>query len=57
MQDDALKSARDQLVLELNIERNKTASTGVQSKIVKIRDIRRTIARINTVLNKRGAKK
>jgi len=57
MQEDALASTRDQLVLELNIERSKTASTGVQSKIVKIREIRRTIARINTMLKERGAKK
>ncbi len=56
MQNDALASTRDQLVLELNIERNKTASTGVQSKIVKVREIRRTIARINTMLKERGAK-
>lgn len=53
---DALKTARDQLILELNTERSKTASTGVQSKIVKTREIKRTIARINTVLKERGAK-
>jgi ribosomal protein L29 len=56
MQDDLLASTRDQLVLELNVEKSKTASTGVQSKIVKIREIRRTIARINTMLRERGAK-
>lgn len=53
---DALKTTRDQLVLELNIERRKIASTGVSSKVVKTREIRRTIARINTILNERGAK-
>jgi ribosomal protein L29 len=56
MPNETLASTRDQLVLELNIEKSKTASTGVQSKIVKIREIRRTIARINTILKKRGAK-
>ena len=53
---DALKTTRDQLVLELNIEKRKIASTGVSSKVVKTREIRRTIARINTILNERGAK-
>ncbi len=56
MSDDVLANTRDQLVLELNIEKSKTASTGVQSKIVKIREIKRTIARINTMLKERGAK-
>lgn len=56
MPDETLKSTRDQLSLELNIERSKTASTGVQSKIVKTREIRRTIARINTILKQRGAR-
>ena len=46
----------DQLSLELSIERRKIASTGVSSKIVKNREIRRTIAKINTVLKERGAK-
>lgn len=57
LQDDVLKGTRDQLALQLSIERSKTASTGVQSKIVKIRDMRRTIARIETILKERGAKK
>ncbi len=56
MTSEALKTARDQLILELNIEKSKAASTGVQSKIVKTREIRRTVARINTVLRERGAK-
>ncbi len=51
-----MKEKLDQLVLELNIERRKIASTGVSSKVVKTREIRRTIARINTILKERGAK-
>ncbi|HVC58026.1 MAG TPA: 50S ribosomal protein L29 [Candidatus Acidoferrales bacterium] len=54
--DSALKTTMDSLVLELNIEKRKTASTGVSSKVVKTREIRRTIARIQTILNQRGAK-
>jgi ribosomal protein L29 len=56
LNNDSLKTTLDQLVLELNIERRKIASTGVSSKIVKTREIRRTIARIKTILNERGAK-
>lgn len=52
----ALETTRENLVLELNIEKRKIASTGVSSKVVKTKDIRRTIARINTILNERGAK-
>jgi ribosomal protein L29 len=51
-----LKTTLNQLVLELNIEKRKIASTGVSSKVVKTREIRRTIARINTILKERGAK-
>ncbi len=57
MQDSALKSKMDELALELAIEKRKVASTGVSSKVVKIRDIKKTIARIKTVLNERGALK
>ncbi len=53
---DALKSTLNQLVLDLNIEKRKIASTGVSSKVVNTREIRRTIARINTILKERGAK-
>jgi ribosomal protein L29 len=56
LSDESLKTTLNQLVLELNIERRKIASTGVSSKVVKTREIRRTIARINTILNERGAK-
>jgi large subunit ribosomal protein L29 len=52
---DNLKSKLDELRIELAIEKRKVASTGVASKVVKTKDIRRTIARINTILNERGA--
>ncbi len=55
--DGSLKTTLEQLVLELNIERRKIASTGVSSKAVKTRDIKRTIARIMTILKERGAKR
>ena len=45
-----------QLQLELNTERRKIAATGVSSKSGKTRSIKRTIARINTVLKERGAR-
>ena len=54
--DGVLNGMIGQLSLELSIERRKIASTGVSSKIVKNREIRRTIAKINTVLKERGAK-
>lgn len=56
LQDSALKSKLQELALELGIEKRKVASTGVASKVVKTRNIRRTIARIQTILNERGAK-
>ncbi len=55
MQDAALKGKRGDLELELAIEKRKIASTGVSSKVVKTKEIRRTIARINTILKERGA--
>jgi len=51
-----LKERRNQLLLELNIEKRKIASTGVSSKTVKTRELRRTIARINTLLKEKGVK-
>ena len=47
----------NELALELGIEKRKIASTGVASKVVKTREIRRTIARIQTILKERGATK
>jgi ribosomal protein L29 len=57
LQDEVLKVRLNDLGLELAIERRKVASTGVASKVVKIRDIKRTIARIQTVMNERGARR
>ncbi|MCL4371990.1 50S ribosomal protein L29 [Candidatus Marsarchaeota archaeon] len=57
MQDAALRAKIDDLNLELAIERRKVAATGVSSKVVKIKEIKRAIARINTVLTERGANK
>ncbi len=54
--DSALQIKLNDLNLELSIEKRKTASTGVASKVVKTREIRRTIARIKTVLGQRGVK-
>ncbi|HIH50167.1 MAG: 50S ribosomal protein L29 [Candidatus Micrarchaeaceae archaeon] len=56
LSEDSLKTTRGNLELELNIEKRKIASTGVSSKVVKTKEIRRTIARINTILKERGAK-
>jgi len=55
LSDSALKQKNAELELELAIERRKIASTGVSSKVIKLKSIRKTIARINTLLNQRGA--
>ncbi|OJI06847.1 MAG: 50S ribosomal protein L29 [Candidatus Micrarchaeum sp. ARMAN-1] len=57
MQENALKTKVGELNLELAIEKRKVAATGVSSKVVKIREMKKTIARIKTVLNERGAEK
>ena len=54
--DPTLKVKLNELELELGIEKRKIASTGVASKVVKTRQIKRTIARIKTILAERGAK-
>ncbi len=56
LSDNALRQKNSELELELAIERRKIASTGVSSKVIKLKSIRKTIARINTLLNQRGAK-
>ena len=53
---DVLKSKRQQLSLDLSIEKRKIASTGVQSKKVKVRELRRTMAQILTLLKEKGVK-
>ena len=50
----SLISKLNDLELELAKERQKIKSTGVASKIIKLREIRKTIARIKTILSQRG---
>ncbi len=54
MSDNELKTKIDDLTLELAIEIRKIKSTGVSSKVVKSREMKRDIARIKTILNERG---
>ena len=56
MSTDALKGRLVQLNTDLAIERRKIAATGVASKKVKTRELRRTRAKILTLLKERGAK-
>ncbi|MGC8676051.1 MAG: 50S ribosomal protein L29 [Candidatus Micrarchaeia archaeon] len=51
---EALKGKLQQLELDLSIERRKIASTGVQTKRSKIREMKRTIAQVKTLLKQRG---
>ncbi len=53
---EALGAKLKDLKLELAIEKRTIASTGVASKKIKSGEIKRTIARILTLLNERGAK-
>jgi ribosomal protein L29 len=53
---DALNGRLKDLRLEMGIEKRNIASTGVASKKIKIREMRRTAARILTLLKERGAK-
>ncbi|MGC8572310.1 MAG: 50S ribosomal protein L29 [Candidatus Micrarchaeia archaeon] len=56
LQTQNLKDKLKELRLELAVEKRKIASTGVASKVVKTKDIKHTIARIQTILNERGVK-
>ena len=56
MSAEALKSKKQQLALDMSIEKRKIASTGVQSKKVKVRELRRTMAQILTLLKEKGVK-
>jgi ribosomal protein L29 len=49
-----LKNTQQQLTLNLSIEKRKVAATGVQGKKVKIRELRRSIAQILTLLKEKG---
>ncbi|MCL5239246.1 MAG: 50S ribosomal protein L29 [Candidatus Marsarchaeota archaeon] len=51
---DVLKNKLQQLTLDLSIEKRKIAATGVQSKKVKVREIKRTRAQILTLLKEKG---
>lgn len=53
---EALQSKLKDLRLDLGIEKRNIASTGVASKKIKARELRRTIAQILTLLRERGAK-
>lgn len=55
MSDNELNLKVGDLNLELAIEIRKIKSTGVSSKVVKMREMKRDIARIKTILNERGA--
>ncbi len=57
LSDNDLKTKIDDLTLELAIETRKIKSTGVSSKVVKVREMRRDIARMKTVIKERGATK
>lgn len=50
-----LKRKLKELDLEVGIERRKVAATGVSSKKVKLREMKRTAAKILTLLTERGA--
>jgi large subunit ribosomal protein L29 len=52
---DMLRNRLQQLSLDLSIEKRKIAATGVQSKKVKVREMRRTKAQILTLLKEKGA--
>ncbi len=54
---DALQAKLSQVELDLSIERRKVASTGVQAKKAKIREMKKTIAQIKTLLKEKGVSK
>ncbi len=60
MPDDALKIKLNEVKFDLGIEKRKISSTGVASKKVKVRELKKTVAKILTILNerkRRGVKK
>lgn len=56
MSSDALQSRVQQLDIDYAIEKRKIQATGVQSKKVKVREMRRVKAQILTLLKERGVK-
>lgn len=57
MSPEALQSRLQQLTLDLAIEGRKIQQTGVQSKKVKVREMKRTRAQILTLLKEKGVNK
>ncbi|MGC8538560.1 MAG: 50S ribosomal protein L29 [Candidatus Micrarchaeia archaeon] len=56
LSNDSLKVKLQELRLDAAVEKRNITATGVASKKVKIREIKRTIAQILTILNERGVK-
>lgn len=56
LSDEALKAKLKDVRLDLGIEKRNIASTGVASKKIKSKEMKRTIAQILTLLKERGAK-
>ncbi len=56
LSEDALKAKLNEVRLDLSVEKRKIASTGVSSKKVKVRELKRTIAQIMTLLREKGVK-
>lgn len=54
LSDEALAVKLKELELDLSIEKRKIASTGVASKQIKAREMRRTVAQVLTLLKERG---
>ncbi|MDE1822987.1 MAG: 50S ribosomal protein L29 [Candidatus Micrarchaeota archaeon] len=53
---EALQAKLGELRLETGIEKRRIASTGVASKKIKMKEMRRTVAQILTILKEKGAK-
>ncbi|MGC8587195.1 MAG: 50S ribosomal protein L29 [Candidatus Micrarchaeia archaeon] len=56
LSNESLIAKLNEIRLDLAIEKRKVVSTGVASKKVKTREMKRTIAQIQTLLKQRGAK-
>jgi ribosomal protein L29 len=54
LNEDTLKSRLRDIELQLSVEKRKIASTGVSSKVIKVRELRRTRARIKTIMKEKG---
>jgi ribosomal protein L29 len=54
LSNEALMAKLKELKLDKGIEKRKIVSTGVSSKQVKLREMKRTIAQILTLLKERG---